>query len=417
MKKLFAMALALSSLLLVVSCGEDEPDVIVIEEPVGNEVISGLISEDLSLSADKIYELAGRVIVTNGATLNIEAGTIIKGQAGEGTNASVLMIARDGKIEAVGNASNPIIFTSIDDNIQIGQTSGSNLSATDRQLWGGLVLLGNAPISVEAGTSAQIEGVPASEALGQYGGDNANDNRGTLRYVSIRHGGTTIDAVKGNDINGLTLAGVGSGTSIENIEIFANFDDGIEFFGGSVSIKNALVYTVGDDAIDIDQAYSGTVDNFWVFTSTAAGSDEGLEIDGPEGPENAEGRFTLSNGTITSVDGGGSAADFKSKPQGTVTNVKWAGFSGATLKFRQSYADETDCATKTDAQSNLIDDVLTFTTVEFGSVSIYANSEVCAVSAADQAAAEAKVTSEAATGAGDATIWAGWTAFDGAGLL
>ncbi len=219
--------------------------------------------------------------------LTIEPGTIIKGRLGEGSNASVLMIARDGMIDAEGTAEKPIIFTSVNDNIALGALSGTNLTATDNQLWGGVVILGNAPISVEAGTSAQIEGVPASEPLGQYGGDNATHSSGTFKYVSLRHGGTTIDPVAGNDINGLThpwWCGFRA-TAISNVGVFASYDDGIEFcrWISVEPVANVLVYTVGDDGLDVDQAYSGTIDNFLVSTSTAASSDEGLEIDGPEG--------------------------------------------------------------------------------------------------------------------------------------
>lgn len=388
------------------------------ESPV--VLVEGNITADAMWTSGNVYEIAGRVFVTDGITLTIEAGTVIKGRTGTGTNASVLTIARGGTIMADGTADAPIIFTSVEDNIQAGQTKGSNRDEGDNQLWGGLVILGKAPISPDAGTEAQIEGVPASETLGLYGGSIADDNSGVLDYVSIRHGGTTIDASSGNDINGLTLGGVGSGTSITNIEVIANFDDGVEFFGGTVNVTNLLVYGVGDDAIDVDQAYAGTVDNFWVFTTDGAGSDEGLEIDGPEGAANATGKFTIQNGTITAV-GGGSAADFKSNAQGTVDNVKWAGFTSAVIKIRAAY--QNDCAdSKADAFTNLIADDLAFTTVEFSSVLVYTSSDNdagtadCSVPAADQTAAEGKITSETATGAGDASIWS-WSLAQGLSLL
>ena len=88
-------------------------------------------------------------------------------------------------------------------------------------------------------TEFQIEGIPASDANGLYGGNDATDNSGTITYVSIRHGGGEIG--EGNEINGLTLAGVGSATTINNIEVVANVDDGIEFFGGTVNASNLLV--------------------------------------------------------------------------------------------------------------------------------------------------------------------------------
>lgn len=385
------------------------------------ELVEGNITANTTWSNDKIYEIAGRIFVTDGITLTIQEGTIIKGRTGSGTNASVLTVARGGKIIADGTAAKPIIFTSVEDNIQLGQLKGSNRDASDNQLWGGLVILGKAPISPDAGTEAQIEGVPASEPLGLYGGNIDADNSGILDYVSIRHGGTTIDPAKGNDINGLTLGGVGSGTSITNIEIIANFDDGVEFFGGSVNVTNLLVYGVGDDAIDVDQAWKGTVDNFWVFTTADASSDEGLEIDGPEGSENATGKFTIQNGTITAV-GGGSAADFKSRAQGTVSNVKWTGFTSATVKIRASY--QNNCVdSKSDAFTNVTGDDLTFSNVEFTAVSVYTGSKddagtsSCTVPAADQTAAEGKITSSTTTGATDSSIWNTWSLASALSLL
>ena len=397
MKKIAKYAMFFSALSLgFMSCDGNEPTE---PTPVADNVLSGLIEEDMTLTKDIIWELNGRVIVTNNATLTIEPGTIIKGRDGIGANASVLMIAADGMIDAEGTAAEPIIFTSISDNIELGQKFGTNLTQNDAQEWGGVVILGKAPISPDAGTVAQIEGVPASQALGQYGGSEATHNSGILKYVSIRHGGQTIDAAAGNDINGLTLGGVGSGTTISYIEIFANFDDGIEFFGGTVNASNLLVYTVGDDAIDVDQAYAGTISNFRVYTSAAASSDEALEIDGPEGAENAEGKFTISTGTITSVDGGGFAGDFKSKAQGTVSNVSWSGFDAGNdlVKIRASYNDA-DCSTKTDSYSNLVAGDLAFTNVAVEGVEVYTASEACTVSTEAQLAAEAEINVGVASG-------------------
>jgi hypothetical protein len=184
------------------------------------------------------------------------------------------MVARGGKLMAVGTADEPIIFTSIEDDIEPGELIGPNLDKDDKGLWGGVILLGKAPISVAGATEAQIEGVPAGETLGLYGGDVADDNSGTLQFVSIRHGGTVIE--EGKEINGLTLGGVGSGTTISDIEVFANVDDGVEFFGGSVNVSNLLISYQGDDGIDVDQAYSGTVDGFLVVHG--GDTDEGLKL-------------------------------------------------------------------------------------------------------------------------------------------
>jgi hypothetical protein len=314
----------------------------------GNTVVSGKITSNTTWTNDKIYELSGFVVVDNGATLTIEAGTIIKGQEGTGSNASALIVARGSKINAVGTASQPIIFTSVLDNIEMGQLTGSNLTKSDNGKWGGLILLGSAQISAADGdTEAQIEGIPATETFGTYGGSVNNDNSGTLSYISIRHGGSLIGA--GNEINGLTLGGVGSGTVINNIEIVANQDDGVEFFGGTVDIDNILIAYQGDDGIDIDMNYSGTVNNFVVVHGNN-NSDEALEIDGPEGSTNTTGLFTLTNGTIISDGtGSGAGADLKSKAQGTISNTSFAGYASKVLKLRASFNDTVACTDKSDA--------------------------------------------------------------------
>lgn len=405
MKKLVTL-LAITGMTVGFSaCGDDnDPIADVQKNPV---VKTGVISADETWTSDAIYELDGRVIIDSGVTLTIEAGTIVKGYEGEAENASVLIVSRGGKINAAGTEAAPIIFTSILDGIGVGETS-STLKKENNETWGGIILLGNAPISAKSGdTESSIEGLPANESYGKYGGNNATDNSGTLKYVSIRFGGITIG--EGNEINGLTLGGVGSGTTIDNIEVFATLDDGIEFFGGTVNVSNAVVAWQGDDGIDIDQNYSGTVTNFVVTHGAGVGTDEGLEIDGPEGTAK-DGFFKLINGSIIS-DGDGSAADFKSKAQGTITNVKFSGYDGgATLKFRTSMEDFCG-ATKSDAFLHLTENVptLVITGSQFNAVKVYsdsfpqgANEDIdppCALKATDQIDAEAAAVSTTATGA------------------
>lgn len=338
------------------------------EEPSTEERVSGTITANTTWTANMTYILDGKVAVDGGATLTIEAGTIIKGEQGTGTNASALIVARGSKINAVGTSSAPIIFTTVLDNIEMGQTSGTNLDENDRGKWGGVIVLGYAKVSDANGdTEGQIEGIPATDTYGTYGGSNDADNSGTISYVSIRHGGALIGA--GNEINGLTLGGVGTGTTISNIEVLANVDDGIEFFGGSVNVSNALVSYQGDDGIDIDQNYSGTVNNFMVVHGVD--TDEALEIDGPEGSTYTTGSFTLSNGTIKSSDGIGSGADLKSAAQGDLTNISWEGYSSNSIKFRASFSDTVNCTDKTDSYTNLIAGVLNVTSCEIaGSATI-----------------------------------------------
>lgn len=250
-----------------------------------------VINSDLTLTNDKIWFLTGRTVVTNGATLTIQPGTIIKGSAGTGANASCLLIAKGAKIDAQGTVQQPIIFTSVADDIEVGQRKGTSLNEGTNGLWGGLIICGNAPISAD-NVSMQIEGIPASDNNGLYGGVNETDNSGILNYVSIRHGGANIG--EGNEINGLTLGGVGSGTTINNIEIVANQDDGVECFGGTVNINNVLVWGAGDDCLDVDQAYSGKINNSYIIPTLI--TDHVLELDGGEGQWNAP--FEITNCTV-----------------------------------------------------------------------------------------------------------------------
>lgn len=328
MKKFFLLVITLTALSISLSCSSDDdgPIIPIDDEPVNNR-LSGQITSDMTLTNDIIWELDGRVTVTSGATLTINEGTIIKGLAGQEASAAVLIIARGAKIEANGTAGKPIIFTSIADNIGLGQNSGSNLTENDRGLWGGVIVLGRAKASL-AGDALenQIEGIPASDTNGLYGGTNDADDSGSINYISIRHGGTSIG--DGNEINGLTLGGVGTGTVISNVEVVANVDDGIEWFGGSVNVSNAIVWACGDDALDIDEAYSGTITNSLAILGDI--SDHALEIDGPAG--SLEGRFTLDGITLmgNTTTENGEYADLRDRAMGSLNNIYVVGFKAGS---------------------------------------------------------------------------------------
>ncbi len=250
-------------------------------DPIANHAFN--ISSDVTWTADSIHVLRGRITVLSGATLTIEPGTIIKGDIGTDVNATCLLIARGGKINATGTAAKPIIFTSINDELGLkevaaGNFGSPNLAPDVNGQWGGLIILGKAHISVSTGSNeAQIEGIPTSDTNGLYGGTDDTDNSGVLKYVSVRHGGTLIGA--GNEINGITLGGVGSGTTIDHVEVVANQDDGIEFFGGMPTLTNVVIWNAGDDGLDTDQAFRGTIENFAIITA----SNSSFELDGPEG--------------------------------------------------------------------------------------------------------------------------------------
>ncbi len=259
--------------------------------------ITANITSDQTWETGKTYILDKRIAVEAGVKLTIQEGVVVKGEFGSGANASALVIARGAKLDALGTAASPIIFTSIADEIQPGQIESPNLSPTENGLWGGLLILGNAPISADA-EAVQIEGIPANDTNGLFGGTNPSESSGTIRYISIRHGGANIG--EGNEINGLTLGGVGTGTTIEYVEVIANQDDGIEWFGGGVSVKHAVVWNTGDDAIDTDQSWTGTLDNFVVISP----GDECFELDGPEGALLANNTHTIQNGSVRATANG-----------------------------------------------------------------------------------------------------------------
>lgn len=335
MKKFFLSILSIVVIGLVTSCSSDDDNTPIAQDDDGGaqgEIIvkTGILTENETWTAENIYVLDGKVVVDENVVLTIEPGTIIKGEQGQETLASALIVDQGGRLIADGTPAAPIIFTSILDDIQPGQTAGSNLTVDDIGLWGGVLVLGRAPISVSGDVeTAQIEGIPANEPFGQYGGTIPNDNSGIIRYVSIRHGGITIG--QDNEINGLTLGGVGSGTIIDHVEVVANQDDAFEWFGGTVNSSNLLVWAQQDDGLDIDQSYSGTITNAVVIQS--ANSDRALEIDGPEGSAATYASFVINGLTLIGDPTNSFYADFRDGARGQVNNVLAYGF-GVDSKIR-----------------------------------------------------------------------------------
>jgi len=282
--------------------------------------VSSNITANTTWVTGKTYVLGARIFVVAPAKLTIQKGVIIKGEAGSGANATALVVARGAQIDAQGTVTEPIIFTSVADEIAPGQIDSPNMDPTVEGLWGGLIVLGKAKASLPGDVAEfAIEGIPATDTNGLYGGTVDTDNSGIIKYISIRHGGSLIGA--SNEINGLTLGGVGSGTVIENVEVVANQDDGIELFGGTVSVKNALVWNSGDDGVDTDQAWAGTVDNFIVICGI--NTDHGLEIDGPEGAYNASNN--VKNGSVKGHPAS-EYGDFRAAARGTFENLYFYNF-------------------------------------------------------------------------------------------
>lgn len=193
------------------------------------------------------------------AVLNIEAGVVLAADSSEATT-DVLIVNRGARINAVGTAANPIVFTS-----QQNLTANNVGDATQGQ-WGGIILLGQAPTAVCAsgtgpnninGTSATCQQAVEGVTSRFYGGPDAADNSGTMSYVQIRFTGVAL--ADGNEVQGLTLGGVGTGTTLDHIQSHNSADDGVEIFGGNANIRYFAVTGADDDGFDIDNGYRGFI--------------------------------------------------------------------------------------------------------------------------------------------------------------
>ena len=244
--------------------------------------VQGDITANRTFDSDTIYELRGGVFVNDGVTLTIEAGTRIEGGNDNGVFA-FLATRQGGILDAQGTANSPIVFTSREASPAAGD-------------WGGVLLSGKAPINRGETAVAEVAGLV-------YGGNETEDNSGTLRYVRIEYSGGKINDE--SEFNGLSLYGVGSGTTVEFIQIFRGFDDGIEFFGGTVNLKWAIVNGAGDDSFDWTDGWVGN-GQFWIAQQFTNRGDKGIEADNLSADTAAEpfSDPTLSNLTLVVVDDG-----------------------------------------------------------------------------------------------------------------
>ena len=247
----------------------------------------GEISDgEVILDANVEYKLTGRLLVEDGATLTIPAGTVIKGVGG---TAAYIAVAQGAKINVNGTAADPVIMT-------------SGLSTPQAGNWGGLVLCGKAPINRVSGgaSTAQAE---VSDLT--YGGNQASDNSGSIRYLRIEYAGAAYNSDK--EFNGLSLFGVGSGTVIEHVEAYHGADDGFEFFGGTVNTTGLVSIGNEDDQFDWTEGWNGTNTNWFAKLDFGKGN-RGIEADNFEfGFANTPvANPTISNMTLI---GPGSTAD------------------------------------------------------------------------------------------------------------
>lgn len=213
--------------------------------------VSGSITSNTTWSG--VIEIDGTVDVKNGAILTIQPGTFIKAKPNAiGEGSGILVITKTGTINATGTESQPIVFTSyrlLDGDEDTTATPGD---------FGGVILLGNAPTNVPFTTT--VEGLPTNNPDFYFGGTTSGHSAGIMKYVRIEFAGYDfVGANSGNEVNALTLAGVGSGTTLDHIQVSYGQDDSFEFFGGTVNATNLISFAAEDDNFDFDNGYTGTI--------------------------------------------------------------------------------------------------------------------------------------------------------------
>ena len=260
--------------------------------------ISGTGGQDGSrivLGNDVVWQLSGAVIVggdnENSVNLEIQAGTKVLG-----ASESYLVVSRGSTIKAEGTESEPIVFTSVERGI--GQSGAPGQ-------WGGLVLLGNAPVN----TCPDLTDCAASFEVGNhsYGGNDEEDSSGSLKYVRVEHGGFKINDTQ--EMNGVSFAAVGSGTTVSHLQVHDNNDDGIEFWGGNVSVKHVVLTDNFDDSLDWTNGWTGSAQHIYIRQKTN-GSNRGIEADS-NSDDSVDPRSNprLANITIEVAEGKNSGGD------------------------------------------------------------------------------------------------------------
>ena len=310
---------------------------------------------EVTLDATKTYKLSGKIQVNSGATLTIPAGTVIQGTGG---TSAYIAIAQGGKLNVNGTAAKPVVMT-------------SGLATKNAGDWGGVVICGKAPINrVTGGTStAQSEVADLT-----YGGTVAADNSGSIKYLRIEYAGAAFNSEK--EFNGMSLFGVGSGTTIDSVEFFHGADDGVEFFGGTVNTSNLVSIGNEDDQFDWTEGWNGTNTNWYGKLGFGKGN-RGIEADNFElGYSNTP----ISNPTITNLSlvGPGSAPTtgtwlendamkLRRGTKGVFTNLFFSGWKvGFNVENNETIANiptslkavnvnfTTDVSTKTSGKLNAV---------------------------------------------------------------
>ncbi|MFA6172279.1 MAG: hypothetical protein WC334_00490 [Kiritimatiellales bacterium] len=288
-----------------------------------NVDITSDITTSTTWNSTNIYNLTKQIYVRSGATLTIPAGTLIKSGTAV-TNGGSLAVSRGAKIYVNGTKENPVVMTSFNDN-------GTARVACNE--WGNLTLMGKGLISASSDSVrtrvdntktpdgdnvVQMEGIIADGTnTVTYGGNDDNDDSGSIHYLSLRYGGKVIGL--NNELNGLSLGGIGRETDIDHVEIFNNVDDGIEIWGGAVNLKYISIWNIGDDSLDIDQGWRGKAQFGLIVQGLSAQAKQGsgwgdncFETDGAEDSDASPATTCkIANFTVIGqpdVSGGGDGA-------------------------------------------------------------------------------------------------------------
>ncbi len=304
-------------------------------------IVSADITEDTTWSCN-FYALSGRIHITRNATLTIAPGTTIFGDTA-GSQEATLIVTRGASLNAVGTAINPIVFTS-------GNPAGTRITGD----WAGLALLGSATINSgscsgdgDTGTpgvcdapgflEGRLEGLDVADSRGLFGGGDDTSSCGDLQYVRIEYAGAELSP--DNELNGLTVAGCGSGTTLSHIQVHRAKDDGVEFFGGTANIDHLVVSGASDDSLDCDLGWRGQ-GQFLVLHQIPGVGDSAIECDNLGSDEDAEPRThpTLSNVTMVGTpDTRGMV--LREGMRGTLRNFLIMNFGSEPVDLRASQVD------------------------------------------------------------------------------
>lgn len=290
------------------------------------QILAGTINSNLRLTKNNIYLLTGTVYVTNNAVLTIEPGTVIRGDK---ETCGTLVITKGCKIMAEGTATNPIVFT-----------SNKNLSERRPGDWGGILILGEAPINKIGGVG--FLDFNLDPAVSYYGGQDPNSNSGILKYVRIEFSGHKINMLK--ELNGLSMAGVGKGTKIDYVQISFSNDDSFECYGGDVNFSNLISFRATDDDFDFTQGVQCTISNSIAIRNPYSSDFSGsrcFEIDSYDKAENADltkklTKITANNMTLINTEDNSQglvreAVYIKDKSYFNINNSVIDGFSSCVL--------------------------------------------------------------------------------------